>query len=887
MSPSSPTKSASSPLKSCSTPAKSHSSPPKSASKSPKSGSAPAKSQRTPPKSASSPLKSGSTPAKSPSSPPKSFSKSPKSGSPANSPSSPLKSSSPKISPRRSGESTPTKRQAGTESQRSPSDLLSFREITPPKRRPGRPKKLGPQLEQKAKRPIGRPRKQKTVDAMMGAKTASGNSVLPADNEENINKNLKITVVYGRSRRNKRMVSESFDQLQTEFQDAWHAVGLKSDLGVLTHNSKIRSGSIKTASTKLSEFNLVSPVKETAPQTSSNIKCQKRDDALPSRKPGRPAKVKISGISVTVTTVSPKQRKIQINKDSRQSLETPVHKKTLLPEFRLAKEPRTISRQPTSKTNQMEVGMATQDEREDKLPNQPVAVRHSKRVRKPSIYFLHAVATSTSRSYSHSNALLRRSKQLLLNKASNERKQEEQQNRADALGEKRQLCGQRRNIPQDLSRVAGVSVDSIFTPKETVRWWAASAEEKTLNHELARRIRLISDTWVSDAVENQEELDLKSKVVTEGSGSYVRKSKHFSVVRTLFECPPNKPRSCSMQQLCSWFMQTTETQSLAIVKKASSRNPYEVMHFPRSVNKESICHSPQAERLRKHIKKFAKTVPKSPFQHEQALKKWRKKNKVPLLTNNVTRQIFPPSLEMGSLIQGDERRRGRGKYQTTLFRARTRFLTRNERERWQKRQRSRNKGAAFTPNGHVVDQKSKPKAVCRPRKDGLSECLENSSATSCVDQAQEPVDVPKQQNLSSKAWSPETLKECRVFLRKINSPDNESAEEEWDSCTVTLDNGSPSAYLFAGRERELVGVVKAVKRKGSRNRRTASGEPIGSTSKSVQEQDGTPVGRQKGKYKSPGVVSTEVPQPPPAKILRQSRMRGLTGPRWCDFVFEN
>ncbi|KAE8300150.1 hypothetical protein D5F01_LYC00286 [Larimichthys crocea] len=271
------------------------------------------------------------------------------------------------------------------------------------------------------------------------------------------------------------------------------------------------------------------------------------------------------------------------------------------------------------------------------------------RVRKPSMHFLHAVATSMSRSYSHSNALLRRSKQLLLNKASNERKQAELQSSVQTLVEKRPLCGQEQeNISQDLNRVASMSVDSIFTPEETLKWWAASAEENTMNQELARRIRHISDTWVSDTVENQEkEIALNSKLGTKGN----RKSKQSSV---------------------------------------------------------------------------------------------------------------------------------------------------------------------------------------------------------------EPVDVPKEQNLCSKAWSPETLKECRVFLRKINSPDNESTEEEWDSCTVTLDNGSPFCI--------------PLRRKDERT---------------VQEQDEMPAGRQKGKYKSPGVVSTEQPQPPPAKMLRQSRMRGLTGPRWCDFVFEN
>lgn len=740
------------------------------------------------------------------------------------------------------------------------------------------------------KRPIGRPRKQKAVDSLMGTKMANGKSDVPSDVEENVNKNLKITVVYGRSRRNKRTVSESFDQLQTEFHDAWQAVGLKSDLGILMHNSNTCSGSITTASTELSkELNFVSPMKESAPQSSGNVKCQKRDDSVPSRKPGRPAKVKISGISVTVTTVSPRQRKIQINKDTRQSPDTLIHKKVLLPEFKSAKEPRTISRQSTSKSSQTEEGKETRDETRDKLPDQLVAVRHSMRVRKPSIHFLHAVATSTSRSYSHSTALLRRSKQLLLNKANNERRQAEQQSSVEISGEKRPLYGQeRKNISQDLSRVAGISVDSIFTPKETLRWWAASAEEKTMNQELARRIRLISDTWVSDTVENQEkEIAFNSKLGTKGN----RKSKHSSVVRTLFDCPPNKPRSCSMQQLCSWFMQTTETQSLAIVKKASSRNPYELMHFPRSTNKKSVCHSPQAERLRRHIKKFAKLVPKSPLQHQQAQRRLRKRNEASLSTHDIRRQLFTPRFATGMLNQGAQWRRSRAfsKYQATLFRATTRFLNRKERERWQKRQRDKNiKVATSCSNGHVVTRlQPKRKALRRSAKYQSSDCLENSSATSSVDQTQEPVDVPKEQNLCSKAWSPETLKECRVFLRKINSPDNESAEEEWDSCTVTLDDGSPSAYLFAGKERELVGVVKAVKTARKRSMsRTASRELAGSAPKSVQEQDEMPVGRQKGKYRSPGVVSTEPPQPPPAK-MRQSRMRGLTGPRWCDFVFGN
>uniref|UniRef100_A0A3Q3Q9P4 Ligand-dependent nuclear receptor corepressor-like protein n=1 Tax=Monopterus albus TaxID=43700 RepID=A0A3Q3Q9P4_MONAL len=724
-----------------------------------RSACSPAKSASSTPNPASSPSKSTSSPAKSGSSTPKQVSSPSKSVcSPAKSCSSTVKSalSSPKTGFRRSGEGTP-KRVVVTDSQRSPCDL-SFHETTPPKRRPGRPKKLGPQLEQKVKRPIGRPRKQKVVDSETGAKIVNCNSVSASNIVENVSKNLKITVVYGRSRRNKRMVSESFDQLQTEFHDAWQAVGLKSDLGILMQSSKTSSGGAETASTELSEeLHFVSPVKESAPQSNSNIKCQNHDDSVPLRKPGRPAKVKISGISVTVTTVSPRRRKIQINKDTRQSPETLIQKKVPLPEFRSPKEPWTISHH-SSKSSRTEKGsIHTKDEGKDKQSDQPVAVRHSTRVRKPSIHFLHAVATSTSRSYSHSNALLRRSKQLLLNKASYERRKEEQQSRAATSGEKRQLCEhERKNISQDLSRVAGVSVDSIFTPTETLRWWVASAEENTMRQELVRRIRHISDTWVSDTVENEEkEIAFNPKLGTKNNSSFTRKSKHSSVVRTLFDCPPNKPRSCSMQQLCSWFMQTTETQSLAIVKKASSRNPYELMHFPRSANKKNLCPSPQAERLRKHIKKFAKTVPKTPLQHQQAQRRLRKRNKALLPTHNIRRQLFTPRFATGRLNQTVQwwTSRAFSKYQVTLFRARIRFQTRKERERWQKRQGANKKAATSCSNGHVVTElQPRHKAPRKLAKHQLSNCLEKSSATSSVDQTQEPLDVSKEQNLCSKAW---------------------------------------------------------------------------------------------------------------------------------------
>lgn len=267
----------------------------------------------------------------------------------------------------------------------------------------------------------------------------------------------------------------------------------------------------------------------------------------------------------------------------------------------------------------------------------------------------------------------------------------------------------------------------------------------------------------------------------------------------------------------------------------------------------------------------------------------RKKIEARLLPSHVKRQLFTRDVSKSRANQEVQvwKSRKSSKFRAILMRARLRFLTKKNRWSWLKKQKQL-KAAGHSSCGHATAVRPKRKAFGRAAKDD-SNGLESSSAIDSADQSQDPVDVCKELNLCSKAWSPETLKECRVFLRKINSPDNESMEEEWDSCTVTLDNGSHSACLFAGRRRELVKVVKAVKteRKRRLGRKTGSTVLAGSTPKSVLKQDGRSLKRQRGRHKSPQVLSTEPSQSQPAKMLRQSRVRGLTGPKWSDFVFES
>ncbi|XP_039395385.1 ligand-dependent nuclear receptor corepressor-like protein isoform X1 [Mauremys reevesii] len=84
------------------------------------------------------------------------------------------------------------------------------------KRKPGRPKKIGPQVVKQVKRPIGRPPKPKIDTAensdhrceptSIGKTTKSDVTVMK---EVISNKNITVTVVFGRSRRTKRHVSEA------------------------------------------------------------------------------------------------------------------------------------------------------------------------------------------------------------------------------------------------------------------------------------------------------------------------------------------------------------------------------------------------------------------------------------------------------------------------------------------------------------------------------------------------------------------------------------------------------------------------------------------------------------------------------------------------------
>nr|XP_055061409.1 uncharacterized protein LOC129444650 [Misgurnus anguillicaudatus] len=727
-------------------------------------------------------------------------------------------------------------------------------QTSPVKRRPGRPKKLGPHIVKSVKRPIGRPPKPKMTDSNDSTGKTGSSSVDHRTTEmsckDDGNKNLKITIVYGRSRKARRVVSEDFDNFSA-YQNAYEVSnsGRYSE----TCSGKITSND-QMAKEQLKDLNFVMPFedKKCAVSSSSNIKCQRQSDMAMSRKPGRPPKVKISGISVTVTSESPRQRKIHMKRDTKDSH---LLRRSLLVEFQPSKEQKTIDI-PTD-VQKDTLNAPEKCSQNSRGPLKPL--RHSVRERKPSIHLLHSVATARS------CALVRRSRKLLLSKATSDAghsaksKHEELPNNALSIKTKNVSC------MQDIVRFSAVSVDPIFSSNEGFRWWTTSASPETLNEELARRIRFMSNTWVSDVLEaNKAEMKTNSnpKTCRKLNGSA---KKSASAIKMLFG------NNYDIEKLCSWFMQTTETQSLAIVKKASVRNPKEeAFHYnPSRPNcKVNVCPSPQAERLRKHVKKFAQVVPKSPLMHKQAQEMLYKARR-----SQVKRKLFntkPFKLRNGTGQQLSRSTCTWVVYRTALLRARLKFQTRCRKTfsgRCHKIYSSRTR--TMTTGAHTVELLkempnfvNKTPAPVMKMYNTLKHSVKNPGIIRASQKMQGISKISKNR-IGSKAWSPESLKECSVFLKKINSPNTKSMTEECNICTVKLcDVSSEEEENERNGDITVGGAVNSLVQLPSSPKCQSTG------------------GRKRRKWKS----SSTSPSPP-AKMLRQSRSsRGVLGARWCDFV---
>lgn len=137
-------------------------------------------------------------------------------------------------------------------------------------------------------------------------------------------KSITKTCTYGRSRKTNQQVSEGNVAISnimslnnnvavfpTEYSCSKNTRECKIDLG-----ERIRAiSSLTTEHEGLgSDFDYNGPVKNTSfiPQSSRNIIRPNQKPLTIIRKPGRPAKVRISGISVTINRTSPEEREVTI-----------------------------------------------------------------------------------------------------------------------------------------------------------------------------------------------------------------------------------------------------------------------------------------------------------------------------------------------------------------------------------------------------------------------------------------------------------------------------------------------------------------------------------------------------------------------------------------------
>ncbi|KAM9142599.1 ligand-dependent nuclear receptor corepressor-like protein isoform 2-T2 [Pangshura tecta] len=497
------------------------------------------------------------------------------------------------------------------------------------KRKPGRPKKIGPQVVKQVKRPIGRPPKPKIDTAensdhrreptSIGETTKSDVMVMK---EVTNNKNITVTVVFGRSRRTKRHVSEGniniINAMPTQ-----HDSNFTNDSSELRQNTETESGFaeiVKVLQNSATEnevsgsgYEYIRPIKNNPllPHLYSNIIQPNQKPLTITRKPGRPAKVKISGISVTINRVSPQERKVSIS-----GCLPPLQQQHML-EKNISQEK---NNQPCSKMNEIKSiqndtikdasVITTTESRKHEIP-----LRHSVRDRRPSLHFLHSLASSST--FTCRSALLRKSYKRHLKKAK-DKKEKRMQSKLklaskDTSETKNSGSEEKGSEVNEFRSINEISLDPIFSSDPSLRWWATSTSRDSLLEELNNRFEQITNTWLQVGG-NEFEKCLYEKSNHVEQDCSIKMSRPLDTCLVELEASPIKmlfQKKCNINELSTWFMQTTETQSLSLVRKANARNPLEVIST-REIKMGSKQSDLNTSPFRKHFKKFALSSPSEP-----------------------------------------------------------------------------------------------------------------------------------------------------------------------------------------------------------------------------------------------------------------------------------
>ncbi|NXH47883.1 YD021 protein, partial [Dicaeum eximium] len=622
--------------------------------------------------------------------------------------------------------------------------------------------------------------------------------------EVNSNKNITVTVVFGRSRRTKRHVSEGNLNLISILPKQHIDSSFANDPSKARHNAEtgnalnemVKAFQNSSTEKEVSGYDYVRPIKSNlaSPHPCSNIIRQIKKPLTTVRKPGRPAKVKISGISVTVSRLSPQERKVSISNGL-----PPLQQQNML-EKNIPQE-----RKNQLCNNMGQVKNMQKDSREDGSHNVTTTVsrkreipsRHSARDRKPSLHFLHSLTSSSA--FTCRSALLHKSYKLHLKKAKERKEKLTQSNQCTASRDTSELRNP-RNARKDLKDggfgpINEVSLDPIFSSNPSLRWWPTSTSSDTLLEELNNRFEQMTNTWLRvggsefdkcvcekrDAIEqacNTEMSDPLDSCLVE---------LETSPIKMLFQ------KKCNMNELCTWFMQTTETQSLSLVRKANARSPLEVVST-KEIKMETKQSDPSTCPFRKHFKKFALSSPSKPAGKLQILHNMVRSPVLSMKSNftltrlkrnefkKLQRDRWGQTKKLYNQAPGGWKSKKKNLQlfcQSQLFKS-TSGETNDETPKLQEKNT-----VEIQPTQTLVESQNSLLPTENEARDafvqqmmgssdfnphpGLANILKSHSEANGTICCQQNVRKEQSQDkLFQNTWKAKTFKDCRIFLRKIN-----------------------------------------------------------------------------------------------------------------------
>ncbi|XP_038948690.1 ligand-dependent nuclear receptor corepressor-like protein isoform X5 [Rattus norvegicus] len=661
----------------------------------------------------------------------------------------------------------------------------------PCKRKPGRPKKIGPQVVKQIKRPIGRPPKPKAgqTDVNVCQNESSSprkenpQSFISEVKEDVCRKSIIVTVVYGRSRRTKRCVSEGSMKINN--------ISLNSDGADFSVNSsllrntkahEIGYGESLSAGSRLttqsgvfdSDFENIRPIKSKSmiTQTCKNIIRPNQKPLSIVRKPGRPAKVKISGISVTVNRISPQEREVCVS-----SCLPPLDQEIVLEKTCLEEKPdQQCSNVDNIKHTNVDI---VKDESNSTVTSIPL--KHSIKARKP-LHFLHSFASSGSLTYK--NTLRHKSCKLHLHKCKNPKKKYRQSSfRLASKGIPGSRCSKKaKKYLEDkkLMPVSDVSLDPVISSNPLLRWWATSASNDSLLEELNNRFEQITNAWVQVSRDEAQNFVHKTEY---SKGDHFKAASPLETCLLELEVSPVKmlfQKKYNLNELCTWFMQTTETQSLSLVRKANARNPLEVIST-KGIKLGVKCCGFNTSPFRKHFKKFAVSSPSKPAGKFHILHKMVGSPHLNVKSNLTLARL--KRTEFKSLHCERWRREERPYSHRTVDwsskRRNLRLFCQNQ--SWTNTEGQTNAETSLSEKSTVGNQwasSPEPRVTFAKKRVAVGDFRTHASLESKFkSEAKEngtgcgQVDAEKEQTIesvSSHNWRSKTLKDCRIFLRKIN-----------------------------------------------------------------------------------------------------------------------